>query len=265
MVRRYAPVVAATAVLLVPLAAACGGDGGGTQPALADAPKATTTPTPSARPVVIVVDGKKTETTTTGTTVREVLTGAGVTPGKHHYVEPPMDSPAEDKIKVVNLLKPPVTKKVKIDPKVRTKKNKKLAPWSEKVLRKGKPGLKEVTYGVVKRRGKKKRIVVAQTVTRKPKAQVVAVGPQPTNVGGTADTLNWAGLAKCESGGRPNAVNPAGYYGLYQFSLQTWGSVGGTGLPSNAPAGEQTYRAKLLYNKVNGRWQGQWPNCGRFL
>jgi hypothetical protein len=72
------------------------------------------------------------------------------------------------------------------------------------------------------------------------------------------DSLNWPALAQCESGGNPKAVNSAGYYGLYQFSLSTWRSVGGTGNPIDASASEQTYRAKLLYQKSGA---GQW-GCG---
>jgi uncharacterized protein YabE (DUF348 family) len=77
------------------------------------------------------------------------------------------------------------------------------------------------------------------------------------------DGLNWAALARCESGGNPRAVNPSGrYYGLYQFSVSTWRSVGGSGLPSNASSAEQTYRAKLLYKRAG---RGSWPTCGRRL
>ena len=36
------------------------------------------------------------------------------------------------------------------------------------------------------------------------------------------------------------------YYGLYQFSVGTWDSLGGTGLPSNASAATQTSLAELL-------------------
>src|SRR5699024_6226187 len=57
----------------------------------------------------------------------------------------------------------------------------------------------------------------------------------------------WAALAQCESGGDPTAVSSNGlYYGLYQFSVGTWQSVGGSGLPSEASAAEQTQRAQTL-------------------
>ena len=87
------------------------------------------------------------------------------------------------------------------------------------------------------------------------------VGQKPYSVPGT-DGLNWAALASCESGGNPRAVNAAGYYGLYQFNVGTWNSVGGTGMPHQASAEEQTYRAKLLYKQ---RGSSPWPTCGRLL
>jgi len=72
----------------------------------------------------------------------------------------------------------------------------------------------------------------------------------------------WAKVANCESSGNPRAVNPAGYYGLFQFDKQTWRSVGGSGNPANASAAEQLMRAKKLYAQ---RGASPWPVCGRFL
>lgn len=121
------------------------------------------------------------------------------------------------------------------------------------------------------------RKLLSDTVAAAPVDQVVSVGtkerpvaPAPTatssgaavnpNVGGDADSLNWAALAACESGGRVDAVSASGaYHGLYQFSVGTWSAVGGSGLPSQASAEEQTMRAKTLYNRSGA---GQWPHCG---
>ena len=72
----------------------------------------------------------------------------------------------------------------------------------------------------------------------------------------------WQKVAQCESSGNPRAVNPAGYYGLFQFDLQTWRSVGGSGNPINASAAEQLSRAKKLYAQ---RGASPWPVCGRYL
>ncbi|WP_433477095.1 transglycosylase family protein [Spirillospora sp. CA-142024] len=259
--RTLMPTAALLATVL--LAAACGGDGAGRKNtgAVADAPR---TSAPAPRKVVIVVDAKKTETMTTGTTVQQVLEQAKVALGPHDLVKPAANQPAGDVIKIMRLLSDPVTKIVKTPAPTVRKKSSSVPPWSEKELRKGRPGLKIVKMAYVRRKGKKVRKVIAQKVTRKPVARILAVGPK-SGGGGSAARLNWHGLANCESHNNPKAVNPAGYYGLYQFSLASWASVGGTGKPSDASAGEQTYRAQLLYNKVNGRWQGQWPNCGRFL
>jgi uncharacterized protein YabE (DUF348 family) len=60
--------------------------------------------------------------------------------------------------------------------------------------------------------------------------------------------VNWDGLAHCESTNNPRAVNPTGrYFGLFQFDLPTWRSVGGSGNPIDATPQEQLLRAQKLY------------------
>ncbi len=147
-----------------------------------------------------------------------------------------------------------------------------------KVVTQGRPGARRAVYDLVLADGKlTTKTLVSATVTHGSRRRsVVQVGtkaqarrPGPLDrksgggggggsVGGGVDGLNWAALAKCESGGNPRAVNPAGYYGLYQFSLSTWASVGGSGNPINASPAEQLYRAKLLYKRGGA---GQW-GCG---
>ncbi|MBI9114664.1 transglycosylase family protein [Sanguibacter sp. YZGR15] len=73
----------------------------------------------------------------------------------------------------------------------------------------------------------------------------------------------WGQLAQCESGGNPSIVSSNGlYHGLYQFSVGTWQSVGGSGLPSQASPEEQTQRAQAL--QARSGW-GQWPHCSSKL
>jgi hypothetical protein len=90
--------------------------------------------------------------------------------------------------------------------------------------------------------------------------------PPPADSAATPSTVPgdvWTLLANCEAGGRPDAVSANGlYYGMYQFSLPTWASVGGTGLPSQASPEEQTMRAQML--QARSGW-GQWPACARSL
>jgi hypothetical protein len=68
-------------------------------------------------------------------------------------------------------------------------------------------------------------------------------------------------IAQCESGGDPTAVSSTGmYHGKYQFSIETWAAMGGSGLPSQAPEAEQDMRAAMLYAQSG---PGQWPVCGQ--
>ena len=60
-----------------------------------------------------------------------------------------------------------------------------------------------------------------------------------------------------ESGGNYAEITGNGFYGAYQFTIGTWESVGGTGLPSNASPAEQDMRAQILYNE---RGCSPWPN-----
>ena len=258
---RFSLVITSIAILAATTAASGCGTSKADDLKAKDAPKATPTP----HKVIVVVDHKKrTETMTTAGTVRDVLAQVGLQLGPHDLVSPPADAAPAAIIKILRLLSDPVTRMVQIPPPIVRKKSKTVPAYSERVLKKGRAGLKQVRIAYVQRHGKKVKAVISQETKRKPVTRILAVGPQPTGVGAAAG-LNWSAVAKCESGGNPRAVNPAGYYGLYQFSPQSWASVGGSGLPSQASAAEQTYRAQLMYNRVNGRWQGQWPNCGRYL
>ena len=106
-----------------------------------------------------------------------------------------------------------------------------------------------------------------------PKAEAPKAPAPPAGGGGYARNMgspsakavarNWPALAQCESGGNPRIVSSNGlYHGLYQFSVPTWRSMGGSGAASSASADEQTYRAQILYDRAG---PGQWPHCGKRL
>jgi peptidoglycan hydrolase-like protein with peptidoglycan-binding domain len=66
-------------------------------------------------------------------------------------------------------------------------------------------------------------------------------------------------IAECESGGNPRAISPGGQYrGKYQFSLETWRALGGSGDPADAPESVQDRLALKLYRQ---RGTAPWPNC----
>lgn len=106
---------------------------------------------------------------------------------------------------------------------------------------------------------------VAQQPVQKPVQQVVQQPAQPAQpaqqaapAGNSSMDAHLRVIAQRESGGNPSAVNPAGYYGLFQFSPSTWASVGGTGNPANASVEEQWKRARILYQTAGA---SQWSTA----
>ena len=53
--------------------------------------------------------------------------------------------------------------------------------------------------------------------TAAPSATTTSTAASPTSTGYTAGAASSSSTAQCESGGSYTAVNPAGYYGAYQF------------------------------------------------
>lgn len=230
--------------------------------------------------VTIAADGATRKVTTTAPTVAELLLDQGIAVGSADRLSVVPATPVTDGLVVAltRITRTSVTVTEKVLFETDKKKSSTLAAGQTKLISAGKPGRRKATYSVLLANGKEVgRTLVSETVLTAPVNKVVAVGTKPVpaadsggsagsgsnggNVGGEVDSLNWAALARCESGGNPRAVNPAGYYGLYQFSPSTWRSVGGSGNPIDATPDEQTYRAKLLYQRSGA---GQW-GCGRKL
>lgn len=72
-------------------------------------------------------------------------------------------------------------------------------------------------------------------------------------------------LAQCESGGNPQAVNPAGpWYGAFQFSQPTWNDYAPDlpGKPTDYSYGQQKTVAQRLQA---ARGWSPWPHCARQL
>jgi hypothetical protein len=68
-------------------------------------------------------------------------------------------------------------------------------------------------------------------------------------------------IAECESHGNPRSIGGGGAYrGMFQFSQDTWDSVGGHGDPAKASVAEQVRRAEMLLARSG---PGQWPICSQ--
>jgi uncharacterized protein YabE (DUF348 family) len=224
--------------------------------------------------VNVRVDGTVHSIVSTQTTLQGVLTEAGITVAPADQVSTDLQTRPYDGLYVI-ILRISSGQELASSPipfTATTVNDPTLLIGTRKAMQVGKIGTMVATYqdgyvdGV-----RTTKSLVGQQVTVQPVPQITAIGtkpkpkpkPKPVVVYKVAaDGLNWKALAACEAGGRANANNPP-YYGMYQFRLNTWRAVGGTGLPSAASASEQTYRAQLLYKRSN--WRTQWPVCGHYL
>ncbi len=231
--------------------------------------------------VTLDVEGKSRKLETTAPTVAAAIVGAGVPLTEKDLVLPDRATYPKDG-ELIKVFK--ITGKAKIKTEAVSYRTKRIADFSmykgsTKVIRDGKNGARRVAYEFVKRDGKWviKRTLFTESL-RKSVRQVIRVGakarpapapaPAPSRQSapapsGSSGGLNWGALAQCESGGNPNAVSPNGlYFGLYQFSVSTWQSVGGSGNPTDASSAEQTRRAQILYDRAGS---SPWPVCGSRL
>ncbi|WP_374991284.1 ubiquitin-like domain-containing protein [Streptomyces sp. LHD-70] len=219
------------------------------------------------RTVTVMADGRERTIRTNAATVREAVAEAGISlHGQDTTSVPPESFPRDGQ--TLTVLRVTGSREVREEPiafDVRRTDDAMLYRGTEVVERAGRQGARRVTYELRTVNGVRQRPRrIDSQLVRAPRTQHVKVGtrPLPTSVQG-ADGLDWNALARCESGGRPDAVDPSGTYGgLYQFDTGTWQSLGGTGRPQDASAAEQTYRAKKLYTQ---RGASPWPHCGSRL
>jgi uncharacterized protein YabE (DUF348 family) len=209
--------------------------------------------------VVLVADGATRTVTTTAATAADLLAEQGIALSATDKTSLHLDQVLLDQMKLqvyrVTVQEKSVTKPIPYE--TVEVEDSSAYEDEETVLTEGRAGEQVTTYRVTVVDGEEVgREELNTEVTRQPVTEKVRVGtkprPEPTVA---ADGLNWAAVAQCESGGNPRAVNPAGYYGLYQFSLPTWQSVGGTGNPVDASPAEQLKRAQILYARSG---PGQW-------
>jgi resuscitation-promoting factor RpfB len=236
--------------------------------------------------VVIAVDGRKIPLTSNAATVGAALAQAKVTLAPTDRTSPAVAAPltAGQTITVTRVRTTQTTARVSVAYTTQRRADSDLYDGTERVVRSGRSGVKVVIYTDVRTDGRRTaRTKVREYVAAQPVSRIVAYGTKdrparsssPSGGSGNSSSsssarsstgsggLNWAALAACESGGDPSIVSASGaYHGLYQFSVSTWRSVGGGGLPSQASASEQTYRAQLLYDRSGA---SPWPTCGSRL
>jgi uncharacterized protein YabE (DUF348 family) len=222
--------------------------------------------------VTILHDGTATRLFTNVSTVREAIAAARVRLGAHDRVSAPLGAMPTDNqvVTITRVSTSHVTVTLPIAFKTERIADASMYKGTTHVVHAGRVGIRVQRYDYVHVNGHvSKRLLASDRVIRTPITRVVHYGTKPkptygTYVGGGVDELDWYALAGCESNHDPRAYTARGpYYGLYQFSMGTWESVGGSGDPRDASTNEQTYRAKLLYKQAGD--SSPWPTCGHYL
>ncbi|WP_146927159.1 resuscitation-promoting factor [Cellulomonas xylanilytica] len=232
-------------------------------------------------PADVLVDGATLEVTDADASVAQVLGELGITLNALDRVSVVQGAAGRVQVVVNRVVVQDVTSTHEVAFASTTQEDPERYAGQKRTLTAGVPGVRTLVERVTTIDGvESARVPVSDVVTQAPVDEVLSVGTKtrpvapapapagsstgsPVTAGGDADSLNWAALARCESGGNPSIVSSTGkYHGLYQFSVSTWQAVGGAGLPSDASAEEQTARAKMLYNRSGA---GQWPHCGKNL
>jgi uncharacterized protein YabE (DUF348 family) len=227
----------------------------------------------------VQADGRSLARTTTAATVGDALAQAGVTVDGDDRVSHPGATPLVDglAVDVVRVDKDHVHREIAVPNATERREDAALVEGQSRVAAAGSNGVVRRTFERTFVDGKLANSAeIASTTVAAPVTRVVVVGTKPApapapsrsgppsaSSGGAAPSGGFAALANCESGGNPGAVSSTGKYrGLYQFSRETWASVGGSGDPAAASVAEQTRRAQMLLSRSGA---GQWPECGRHL
>ena len=234
----------------------------------------------------VQVDGRPLARTTTAGTVGEALTQAGVTVDGDDRLSHARTAALTDGmgLSVVRVDKDHVHREIAVPNGTERREDADLLEGQTRVVAAGSKGTVRRTFERTFLDGTLANSTqIASSTVAAPVTRVVVVGTKPApkpapaparaaarggssseaSSGGSAPSGGFAALAQCESGGNPRATNPSGKYrGLYQFSRETWASVGGSGDPAAASVAEQTKRAQMLLNRSGA---GQWPECGRHL
>lgn len=216
-----------------------------------------------ATPVTFILYGKSTTAYTQEKTVGEMLVKKNVTLGPDDTLSVPAGTPitAGMTIELWRNGVQTVTEEQEIPFEIEKIQDKDREVGYKEVKTPGQKGKKTVTFEVEMKNGKEiSRKEIQSVVSHEPKKQVEIVGAKMTNTfnGSFAEAL--ARLRSCEGSYTSNTGN--GYYGAYQFDIQTWGGYGGFANASLAPPEVQDQKAWETYQRRG--WQ-PWPACSRSL
>ena len=260
--RRFLHLLALTAVAfpLVALAPAPAGvPGRAAASELADEP---------ARQVVTVADGLSLRmAVSTATTVLEVLRELEVERSPLDRVEPellaPIDGPTVIVITRAELVEERI--EVELPREVVRVEDPGLLRGYVRVERQGRTGTRlDTRLTLIVDGEEESRLTIASDVVREPRDRVLRVGTR-TLPGETV----WDAMARCEAGGRWDAVRTSGgrvlYAGGLQFAARTWNAFRPDGFPESAADASREQQIEVAERVLARQGWGAWPTCSRRL
>lgn len=206
--------------------------------------------------------GKKIPARTHATTVSGMLKEKNIELREKDTLKPAGDTPIMPGMEIFVLTngKRIVTEEEVIPAPVETEYDATMKVGEIKVVDPGKDGQKVVTYEVKFVNGKETaRKEIQSVVSVEPQVRKVIEGTKSEGFGGGFDAA-LAALRSCEGG--YTSVNPAGYYGAYQFNLGSWSAYAPAAYknknPIDSPPAVQDQAARNYYMAAGWR---PWPSC----
>jgi hypothetical protein len=134
-----------------------------------------------------------------------------------------------------------------------------------RIDRAGRTGQRVDTQLVLRVAGvEESRLTIASEVVREPRDRIERIGTGML----PGDTV-WDALARCEAGGRWDAVRASGgrvlYSGGLQFSPRTWDALRPEGFPAQASEATREQQIEVGERVVARQGWGAWPTCSRRL
>jgi len=209
--------------------------------------------------VTLKVAGKGVTVTTTATTVADLLVEQGLSVGGTDVVKPLPTTVVEAGQEIIldRVVVKTSTRTESVKYKTVQKKNTSLWKGESRILTSGRSGKAKRTYSITIVNGEvTRKVVVNETVIRKPVTQVLEVGTKTSANGigiNLARAAMWDRIARCESGGNWHINTGNGYYGGLQFARASWNSNGGrdfAAYPHQASRAEQITVANRYYAKA---------------